>query len=141
MNLIKLSFSTLALSTLLFAGNYKIDSSSTKASFLVKYLNNEEIKGEFGEITGSFVYDDKKSNVCIEFLVLVEFHSIKILNDIEDIAPPRTATVPLCPFDEIARKREEQNEKDPHFFILKLKIMNVKNLFINERYLSFLSWQ
>lgn len=63
MNLIKLSFSTLALSTLLFAGNYKIDSSSTKASFLVKYLNNEEIKGEFGEITGSFVYDDKKSNI------------------------------------------------------------------------------
>ncbi len=63
MNLIKLSFSTLALSTLLFAGNYKIDSSSTKASFLVKYLNNEEIKGKFGEITGSFVYDDKKSNI------------------------------------------------------------------------------
>lgn len=61
MNLIKLSFSTLALSSLLFASNYKIDSNSSKATFSIKYLKNQEVKGEFIKISGDFNFDEKKS--------------------------------------------------------------------------------
>jgi polyisoprenoid-binding protein YceI len=60
MNLIKLSFSTLALSTLLFASNYKIDSNTSKAEFSIKYLKNEEIKGNFKTVKGDFNFDEKK---------------------------------------------------------------------------------
>ena len=43
MNLIKLSFSTLALSSLLFASNYKIDSNTSKAEFS-KIFKTQDVK-------------------------------------------------------------------------------------------------
>ena len=61
MNLIKLSFSTLALSSLLFASNYKIDSNTSKAEFSTKYLKTQDVKGEFNKIVGEFNFDEKKS--------------------------------------------------------------------------------
>ncbi len=61
MKLIKLSFSTLALSTFLFASSYKIDSNSSTADFSIKYLKTQEIKGEFDNIVGEFSFDEKKS--------------------------------------------------------------------------------
>lgn len=61
MNLIKLSFSTLALSSLLFASNYKINSNTSKAEFSTKYLKTQDVKGEFNKIIGEFNFDEKKS--------------------------------------------------------------------------------
>ncbi len=60
MNLIKFSLSTLALSTLLFASSYKIDSKTSSADFSMKYSKSNDFKIEFKTVGGEFIYDEKK---------------------------------------------------------------------------------
>jgi polyisoprenoid-binding protein YceI len=55
--------SVLALSLLavpvVFAEEYKIDSSHSKAAFTVKHLMVSNVRGEFSKVTGTIVYDEK----------------------------------------------------------------------------------
>lgn len=55
--------SVLALSLLtvpvVFADEYKIDSSHSKAAFTVKHLMVSNVRGEFSKVTGTIVYDEK----------------------------------------------------------------------------------
>ncbi|WP_198304296.1 YceI family protein [Arcobacter vandammei] len=60
MNLFKLSFSTIAFSTLIFASNYKIESTASNADFLMKFSKNQDLRIEFTNIKGGFDFDDKK---------------------------------------------------------------------------------
>lgn len=59
MKLFKLSFSTIALSAMLFAGNYTIDKESSSADFSLKYLKTKDLNGSFKSINGSLEYDEK----------------------------------------------------------------------------------
>ncbi|MGC4048978.1 MAG: YceI family protein [Paludibaculum sp.] len=55
--------SVLALSLLaapaVFAEEYKIDTSHSKAAFTVKHLMVSNVRGEFSKVTGTIVYDEK----------------------------------------------------------------------------------
>ncbi|MBN9663504.1 MAG: YceI family protein [Acidobacteria bacterium] len=55
--------SVLALSVLavpaVFAEEYKIDTSHSKAAFTVKHLMVSNVRGEFSKVTGTIVYDEK----------------------------------------------------------------------------------
>ncbi|MGJ5816835.1 YceI family protein [Paludibaculum fermentans] len=55
--------SVLALSlltvTAVFADEYKIDTSHSKAAFTVKHLMVSNVRGEFSKVTGTIVYDEK----------------------------------------------------------------------------------
>ncbi len=86
-------FNTSSFDTL-FASNYKIDSNTSKAEFSIKYLKNEEIKGNFKTVKGDFNFDEKKyilnslnGEVEVDFLLhqkmiwLLTILSEKIFNE------------------------------------------------------------
>ena len=55
------SLITLALLALpaLFADEYKIDGSHSKAGFAVKHLMVSTVRGDFSKVSGTIVYDEK----------------------------------------------------------------------------------
>ena len=75
MNLIKLSFSTLALSSLLFASNYKIDSNTSKAEFSTKIFDSKKFpnikfvatKIEQDTIFGDLTIKNVTKNIELDF--------------------------------------------------------------------------
>ena len=62
-NKIKLTLAALLLSSSLFAGNYNLDIDHSNVSFKVKHMLISNVRGEFTDFTGSFVYDEKTNKL------------------------------------------------------------------------------
>ncbi|MBU0721116.1 YceI family protein [bacterium] len=63
MKLGKIVLATLFASSILLAGNYKVDVSHSSVAFKVKHLMISNVKGEFSDFSGTFEYDEKSNTL------------------------------------------------------------------------------
>lgn len=83
MILTKLALATLLATSALFAGNYKIDTSHSDIGFKVKHMMISNVKGNFEQFSGNFIYDEK-TNTLKRLEGFVKVSSINTNNEKRD---------------------------------------------------------
>jgi polyisoprenoid-binding protein YceI len=63
MKLIKIGVASLIAASALYAGTYNVDASHSNVGFKVKHLMISNVRGNFDNFKGSFVYDEKSGKI------------------------------------------------------------------------------